>query len=79
MSVKDAMIRARMKVSLKNEAEAVFGRLGLNATDAITLFYSQVVLKKGIPFALDLEENDTPDQYISVNSDEELRSLIDLD
>ncbi len=79
MATKDAMIRARVESGLKSEAEAVFEKLGLNPTDAITLFYSQVALKKGIPFSLNLEENDTPDQYISVNSDDELRSLMDLD
>ena len=79
MATKDAMIRARVESGLKSEAEAVVEKLGLNPTDAITLFYSQVALKKGIPFSLNLEENDTPDQYISVNSDDELRSLMDLD
>lgn len=78
MAVKDAMIRARVKSTLKNEAEAVFERLGLNPTEAITLFYTQVTIKKGIPFNLDLEENDTPNQYISVNSDDELRTIMNL-
>lgn len=79
MTTKDGMIRARVQSKLKKNAESVFKRLGLSTTDAITLFYTQVVLKKGIPFPLELEENDTPDQYITVNSETELRSLIDLD
>lgn len=79
MATKDGMIRARVQSDLKKKAESVFKKLGLSTTEAITLFYSQVVIKKGIPFTLDLEENDTPGQYISVESDDELRSLIDLD
>lgn len=47
---KSAMIRARMAPDLKTHAEAVFTRLGLNATQAITMFYKQVELCNGLPF-----------------------------
>ena len=47
---KSAMVRARMQRSLKEKAEKVLGRLGLTATQAITLFYRQVELRKGLPF-----------------------------
>lgn len=79
MSVKNAMIRARVESGLKDKAEAVFSKLGLNPTDAITIFYSQVALKKTIPFTLDLERNDTPNNYVSVKSDTALRTLLDLE
>ena len=47
---KTAMVRARVEPDLKQHAEAVFHRLGLNATQAITMFYKQVELRKGLPF-----------------------------
>lgn len=47
---KSAMVRARLEPDLKDRAEAVFRRLGLNATQAITLFYKQVELREGLPF-----------------------------
>ena len=47
---KSAMIRARVDPSLKDEVENVFGQLGLSATQAITLFYQQVKLNRGLPF-----------------------------
>jgi DNA-damage-inducible protein J len=47
---KSAMVRARVEPSLKNNAESVFQRLGLNATQAITIFYKQVELRDGLPF-----------------------------
>jgi DNA-damage-inducible protein J len=47
---KTAMVRARIEPSLKNHAESVFHRLGLNSTQAIGLFYKQVELRKGLPF-----------------------------
>jgi DNA-damage-inducible protein J len=39
---KTATVRARIQPELKEHAETVFQWLGLNATQAITLFYKQV-------------------------------------
>jgi DNA-damage-inducible protein J len=47
---KSAMIRARVDPNLKDEVEKVFEQLGLSATQAITLFYQQVKLNRGLPF-----------------------------
>ncbi len=47
---KTAMVRARLEPDLKDNAETVFHRLGLNATQAITMFYKQVELRDGLPF-----------------------------
>jgi len=49
---KTEMIRARVEPELKEEAEAVFDKLGLSPTEAVTLFYRQVALHRGIPFEL---------------------------
>ncbi len=49
---KTEMIRARVEPDLKQDAEKVFSALGLSATDAITLFYKQVALRQGLPFAV---------------------------
>ena len=47
---KTQMIRARVEPALKQDAESVLGDLGLTPTDAITLFYKQVTLYRGLPF-----------------------------
>ncbi|MDE0840355.1 MAG: type II toxin-antitoxin system RelB/DinJ family antitoxin [Kiritimatiellae bacterium] len=47
---KSAMVRARVEPDLKDHAENIFHRLGLNATQAITMFYRQVELRGGLPF-----------------------------
>jgi DNA-damage-inducible protein J len=49
---KTATVRARIHPRLKQRAETVFRRLGLNATQAITLFYKQVELREGLPFVV---------------------------
>jgi len=47
---KTAMVRARVEPRLKNRAERVLTRLGLTATEAITIFYRQVEMRNGLPF-----------------------------
>jgi DNA-damage-inducible protein J len=47
---KTEMIRARIEPELKSEAEAILEELGLSVTEAITIFYKQVKLKRGLPF-----------------------------
>ena len=49
---KTATVRARIQPKLKAQAEAVFHRLGLSTTQAITLFYKQVQLREGLPFEI---------------------------
>jgi addiction module RelB/DinJ family antitoxin len=47
---KTGTIRARVDPRLKERAEATFAEVGLSASAAITLFYSQVVRHGGLPF-----------------------------
>jgi DNA-damage-inducible protein J len=47
---KTSTIRARIQPDLKDKAEYIFRQLGLTTTQAITLFYKQVELRKGLPF-----------------------------
>jgi len=45
--IKTEAIRARIEPKLKAEAERILNELGLDASDAIRVFYKQVVLRKG--------------------------------
>ncbi len=47
---KSATVRARVAPQLKARAERVLDKLGLSATTAITLYYEQIILRRGIPF-----------------------------
>jgi DNA-damage-inducible protein J len=47
---KTATITTRVEPELKRNAEHVLEKLGVNTTDAITMFLSQVVLRHGLPF-----------------------------
>jgi DNA-damage-inducible protein J len=56
---RDAMIRARTEASLKAQVEEIFKELGLTPSEAINLFYNQVRLRRGIPFKLEIPNEET--------------------
>ena len=50
MANKTAIISARIDPDLKHDVEQIFRELGLNTSQAITLFYKQVDMQRGLPF-----------------------------
>jgi DNA-damage-inducible protein J len=56
---KTAVISARIDPDLKYNAERVFGELGLTVSQAITLFYRQVDLHRGLPFSVRIPNETT--------------------
>jgi DNA-damage-inducible protein J len=69
---KSAMIRARVDPNLKEEVEDVFEQLGLSATQAITLFYQQVKLNRGLPFDVRIPNADTLRTFAETDADENI-------
>ena len=51
---KTAMINARIEPKLKKEVEAILERLGLNTTQAVSLFFRHVQNYRGLPFEVKL-------------------------
>lgn len=47
---KTTSVRARMQPDLKEHVERIFRKIGISTTQAITLFYKQVEMRRGIPF-----------------------------
>ncbi len=47
---KSAMINARVEPKLKQEVEGILREIGLNTTQAVTLFFRHVKNYKGLPF-----------------------------
>ncbi|MBK5957468.1 hypothetical protein CCR97_04485 [Rhodoplanes elegans] len=56
---KSAYVNTRIEPALKEKAEAVLAALGLSPSDAITLFYRQVVMRRGLPFELSIPNAET--------------------
>jgi DNA-damage-inducible protein J len=76
---KTAVISARIDPELKRDAEEVFKELGLTATQAITLFYKQVELERGLPFAVRVPNDVTREALEQARTRQELENFNTLD
>ena len=76
---KTATIRARVEPDLKEDAEMVFSQLGLSATQAIRLFYKQVALQRGLPFAVEVPNAETREALQQAYDREDLTEYETLD
>ena len=56
---KTTMITARVDPRLKRETEKILKNLGLTTSQAITLFFNQINLRQGLPFAVAIPNTET--------------------
>jgi len=56
---KSSTVRARIEPELKQMVEDILHNLGLSITEAITLFYTQVLLHNGLPFEIKIPNKAT--------------------
>ena len=54
---KSANLYARIEPEVKEQAESILAALGIPASNAITMFYKQIILQKGLPFEVKLPEH----------------------
>ena len=54
---KSANLYARIEPEVKEQAEAILSALGIPASNAITMFYKQIILRRGLPFEVKLPEH----------------------
>ena len=57
MAQKSANLYARIEPDVKEQAENILSALGVTASNAINMFYKQIILHKGIPFDVTLPAN----------------------
>ncbi|WP_020559461.1 type II toxin-antitoxin system RelB/DinJ family antitoxin [Thiofilum flexile] len=57
--MKTAIINARVVPELKQDVEDILSRLGITTTQAIVMYFEQIKLNNGIPFALRLPNEET--------------------
>jgi DNA-damage-inducible protein J len=84
---KTATITTRIDPELKTNVESVFAQLGLTTTQAITLFFKQVEMHQGLPFAVRvfnpttlraLEESENYNSLPSFDNLDELFSELEI-
>lgn len=72
---KSANLNIRMKPEIKNGAELILKKLGIPPSNAIDMFYRQIILNNGLPFDVRIPNSKLID--ISEISNEELNDLLD--
>lgn len=50
MAAKTANLYARLEPEVKEQAENILAVLGIPVSSAITMFYKQIILNRGLPF-----------------------------
>jgi DNA-damage-inducible protein J len=69
---KTATVRARLKPELKEKAEEILHRLGVNTTQAITMFYRQIEMNNGLPFNMVIPNATTKETFNVTDANEEI-------
>jgi DNA-damage-inducible protein J len=74
-----ATVRARIAPGLKADVEKLLDRLGMTTTEAITLFYSQIRLRQGLPFPVELPNETTRKTFEATDRGEDLSTHDSID
>ena len=74
-----ATVRARIDPNLKSDVEKLLHHLGMTTTEAITIFHSQIRLRKGLPFPVEIPNETTRKTLEATDQGEELNSYDNLD
>lgn len=59
---KSANVYVRIEPEVKEQAEHILNLLGVPVSNAISMFYKQIILTKGLPFEIKL-----PEQFLNIN------------
>ena len=73
--IKTTTVRAMMDPKKKEKVNGILGRLGLNHSEAINIYYSLIEEHKGLPFPLSLPEGDIENETTTDIRPEVLKQL----
>lgn len=72
---KTSNLYARIEPDVKEQAETILSALGIPVSNAINMFYKQIILQRGIPFEMKLPQGRMVD--ISRLTEEQLHDEIE--
>ena len=75
MSTKSANLYARIEPDVKEQAESILSTLGIPASNAINMFYKQIILQRGLPFEVKIPSAKPVD--MSALSEEEMNAELE--
>jgi DNA-damage-inducible protein J len=73
--MKTSIINARIKPELKGDVEQILSKLGITTTQAITMFFEQIKINRGIPFPLQLPNDETVEAMQEARNNKSLAEL----
>ena len=56
---KTAVITTRIEPADKQEAENILAQLGLNMSQAISMYIKQLIMRRGLPFSVNIPNQET--------------------
>ena len=68
---KNATINMRVDASLKTDVERILHALGISTTEAINMFLNRVRLSKGIPFPVQMSDDEFRSYLAECSSEDE--------
>jgi DNA-damage-inducible protein J len=77
--MKTAVVHARIEPRIKRQAEGVLHRLGISPTEAIRIFYTQITLRHGLPFAVAVPNGCTAATLEKSRRGEEVQEFASVD
>jgi len=75
MAAKSANLYARIEPDVKEQAESILSTLGIPASNAINMFYKQIILNRGLPFEVKIPTAGTTS--VSGITDEQLNAELE--
>ena len=75
MAAKSANLYARIEPDVKEQAESILSTLGIPASNAINMFYKQIILQRGLPFDVKIPSAKPVD--MSALSEEEINAELE--
>ena len=76
MAAKSANLYARIEPDVKEQVESILSALGIPVSNAINMFYKQIILNRGLPFEVKIPTERPAD--VSKMSEAELSAELEL-
>ena len=73
--MKTSVVHARIEPQTKQKAEGVLRKLGLTPTEAIRIFYSQISLRGGLPFPVEIPNELTTSTLVKSRRGEDIQEF----
>ena len=76
---KTGHVQVRIDPDVKQSAEDIFNQLGFTSSDAVRMFFHQVVISKGLPFEVKIPNAETQQAIDDIENNVDLTTCKSID